>query len=227
MALAILVAITAVVLPVIAFRLDEQRLADLRERVPAALGLAQLDAMRLGEAVEVWLISAEDGAQRLVGRIYGGESQPEAADADDPATPETVYLRVPRGFRARLAGSDGDGIAAASEELAGVDDGFVPPPMPGDLLDDEASTAGGASEQLLAVFLPDGSAFVAKPWEIVMEQGVGVLIEVSPWTGRATVIDIARADSADGGAGDGAGREPLPVFGDDEPMQPRAGGSQR
>ena len=193
-ALAILAAITAVVLPVIVFRLDEQRRGDLRDRVPAALGLAQLDAMRLGEAVEVWLVTEGSDPQRLVGRVYGAEGERDRSDSVDPAAGETVYLTVPRGFRARLAGDSDTGIEAASRSLAMLDDAFVPPPMPGDLLEPEPAMTGERSEQLLAVFLPDGSAFVARPWEVVLGDGSGVRVEVSAWTGRATLTEFSGAE---------------------------------
>lgn len=196
--LAITVAILSVMAPVVAFRIDERRLADLRERLPAALGLAQLDAMRLGKAVELVRVRDEDGRERLVGRVFDTErsqsSRSIPAELDPDAEPTTEYLLVPSGYRVMLAGtSEADLARTASEVMADVDDGFVPPPLPGMPagMDDGMQDRPGEIDELrLAVLLPDGSAFAAQRWQVADENGEGFRVELSAWTGKPTLTEL-------------------------------------
>jgi hypothetical protein len=196
LAIALLLALGALVLPALFDRLTERAFESSAEIVRSQLLLARAHAQVTGEPIEVLFETdpARVAARRFdvglvdpesEGEARGGEvsdDEPfEVTALEDQEAPET--LRIPEPWAERIL-TDGVWIAdrsgLAEEESGGF--GAAGVRAAGD---DQRETEGDEAMRTirLALFMPDGSAVLAEPVWIRDEHGRRGRLTVNHWTG--------------------------------------------
>ncbi|MHC4990735.1 MAG: hypothetical protein ACYTGC_07105 [Planctomycetota bacterium] len=207
LAIALLLALGALVLPALFGRLTERAFESSAEIVRSQLLLARAHAQTTGEPIEVRFVTDpprvaarrfdvglidlgptrdEPGADILAGEPF------EAASASDEQEPDTLRIFEPWAERPLADGvwisdqsglvEDGsDGVMAMNAGLAAEDDRDA-------MRNDETLRT-----LRLALFMPDGSAVLAEPVWIRDEHGRRGRLTVNQWTGLASFERVMAA----------------------------------
>jgi type II secretory pathway pseudopilin PulG len=197
LAIALLLAMGALVMPALFDRLGERAFESSAEIVRSQLLLARAHAQTTGEPIEVWFAS---DPSRVVARRFdpetamlespddGGGPGPGTARSELPSGPEEDEgaaldpLLLPEPWADRPL-ADGVWITDRQEDVA---EGTT-----------EAPSLVAADERpqsiRIALFMPDGSAVLADPVWFADEHGRRGRLTVNRWTGLASFEQIARS----------------------------------
>ncbi len=189
-ALALLVAMASLVLPVLVSRSAGYAFDEALRQTRSAAMACRADAQRTGECVEFRAVTLADGRTALVGGLLrGGETTGEIEDElagvgvselegeERVRSSERQYVVLPKSTSVRRP----EALAILSEAYAELDEGFVPEPM---AWEEETAETAAIS---LGVFLPDGSFVAGEAVELVGTDGRSARLRVHPWTGLASL----------------------------------------
>lgn len=191
-AVGIVVALSAIVLPIASWSFRLRPLEGARDGIESVVLQARAHARIEGRPVEVRLL---DG--RLEARWFDVTSASTGDDPDgfDQSAPEegggefdaVDDSMIPMTW-ARRALPEGIEFLPLDEHMERLESrdafGF-------ESIDDGIEASGGFDPSVLdpiplrlAVLLPDGGALVLEPVVLLDSEGVGLLMEIDPWTGR-------------------------------------------
>ncbi len=182
-AVVLLLALSALVMPSILGALDEQAYETAVEVASSQLLLARAHAQATGEPVEVVY---EPETRSLVARVFSGEGLRAQGDGEAVLDPGDGSDDDQRAIPEPWANRPLPGAVKISRQAPSSDDGPVAMP-PREIAPTEPSPI------LLVVYAPSGAALFGSPVWLADPNGRAGRLAVSPWTG---LVRFERQDGA-------------------------------
>ena len=174
-ALGLVLALTALVLPTASWVLRMGALDSARDGVEATLLQARAQAKITGRSIAVKLVD-----DRIVAEWFAPDDS--VADQSDSSVLQTeggqliegswAQRRIPQGIEVLALATYREKMDALNSPLGNTDE-------------DSDQPLDSSPGMRVAVFLPDGGALVGTPVVLVGERGDALLLSIDPWTGRA------------------------------------------
>ncbi len=223
-ALAIVIALMAVVLPWTFEWLGSRELDHAEDRLAMHMMMARAAAREEGRPIEViaevgsltgsvharWMNlddgdaeSARSGLDSLDGAVFGAASP----DALDPDSIEADWARFefPAGIRIAFDGSVGTDVDADTDSASSFDEASDDETAfdgvdadASDALAAEGNGGNASASQTLAIFLPDGTVIVAPIFMLQTDAGVARAMRVDRVTGRPRAVPTVAIEPQDG-----------------------------
>lgn len=201
MAVALLVALASLVMPMVFGRLAATEASEAPSQLVASIVQARAQAARTGEPVRVIAKTGEDGVVRIVHEPVRASVDSESAFVDLPTTPDGgmtarepidspkadgayVDLTLPKGCRI---------VSVASLEDQPVASGGAPADAI-EPVDDEGAVE--PSERALAILLPDGGAIAGERLALRTPNGLAYELSLDRW-GYGAKLERWQAEDLD------------------------------
>lgn len=225
-AIALLLVLAAIATPLTVNTLDERAFESALDSIERQLLLARAEAQLRGEIIEVVAVTAPGRAgTRLTVRRFNDDTVFAEPIVETSPSPVEADLRVDAG--SDMAFGTALEIEVSSDVLAVRD---LPPRMEIRLTAPDPSTSAEAltdalaemlpdqrpieREDRLLLYVPDGSALLARRFWVVDDENRQARVEIVPWTGQPRVTrlppaDLAVSEELDGVTLDAGPRAPL------------------
>jgi len=175
-ALTLIVALAAIVLPSLAFQLTDARNEDAQDRFASAVAMARHDARLDGEAIELLARVDESGRLSIIAHSLGESDRVSAEDSDAWISAPKVHAEFEKPFAITTERPlSSDELLLGGEEPVEEDESFE--------LD--------STDLPIAVLLPDGSVLQSGPLYIKGRSDVSYEIAIARSTGRVTFSEVA------------------------------------
>lgn len=180
-ALTLIVALAAIVLPSLAFQLTDARNEDAQDRFASAVAMARHDARLDGEAIELLARVDESGRLSIIAQSLGQSEGVGAEESDAWISAPKMHARFEKPF------------AITTERPLSSDELLLGGEEP---VEDDGPFAFEATDLPIAVLLPDGSVLQSGPLYLKGRSDVSYEITIARSTGRVTFSEVADEQDA-------------------------------
>jgi len=184
-AIAVMVVLSAIAMPVIAGRVAGARFEAAARQVESIVVLSRAESQRRGEALNLVAVRLGRSEQFRLEPWEGGDEKQPGTGAETSGV---------------LLGELGEGVSISQRPPATADGPAGASSERGTTVHDAALLGAATSEErvVIATFLPDGTAAVGGPIYL-SERGRTVVVKLNAWTGAAKVEEFVPPDDSGSG----------------------------